>query len=859
MAARHALRAVPSVLVGALVFAAAAAQTGPDHPFRRLLPSRPLVVQGVEQTVAAVPAPSRPIGALSADDLPACDGPPVSQSITVTADYPLDAGRIVLQPITISGDNFAIGRVTLPRAVTITTVPPDLGIRLVTPGLPPDLTQVLLRDMVRPTCPEPCDLDSWDTGVPIVTRAVTGVAQGGGGWTALQLRSFDDGSGVIATATARYDEASNLPMPRALAFDPNQGFWEQLPGPYAVVAHTVCAPTGTAQIQNLHVAQQLLRADVAITGTSHVLQSFRVPQTVEVSWTELGLRATGAGGGGGGGAGGMAVGLMAPAVCTCTANPFPGNYSLGVGDVPPSVVNTATVTSALRPATAFTTPVTLTPGVDYWIVVPTPTADWDFAAGSASDYTDGRLWVGFGSGLPTTELDDVDLAFRLIGVPRPLLAGPITHTCDPCFDAFTAVTTTADFGTLDQPRAFATVLPVTSTPIVDVSVALAADGGHPTLTAEVGFAGVDAQGLGVPSSESFPLARVVVTATAGLARFAEIALDRPLVFEPAVTPTAQLLGLVLSPPAGEPAGRAKVALGDEAVCTCTAILTSVAGGSWQPMPGLALGRGVQTSTMTAEVSLREIVAERTTKGSTLTAEIVQSFRVPVATTVDWIELAIPAGGAGAMPLEFAIFEPADPVTPTADFVHPTPTATLPVRAGMALGSTWGATNLVLAPNTLQPGKDYALALKLTNGWQVAAAATPTAQTTGRLWTRPFGNGPWAEQPGALSFRIIGTPQQTNAVDPTPGRLAFALAADPQPFSRELSLRWSGGAGRTRIDIFDAGGRRVRHVPDAGEAAAGLWRWRGEDDDGRRVAPGVYFARVTPSSGDAVRRRVVFVP
>ena len=104
-----------------------------------------------------------------------------------------------------------------------------------------------------------------------------------------------------------------------------------------------------------------------------------------------------------------------------------------------------------------------------------------------------------------------------------------------------------------------------------------------------------------------------------------------------------------------------------------------------------------------------------------------------------------------------------------------------------------------------------------------AGALPTAQTNGRLWTRPIGNGPWTEQTGALSFRIIGTPQQNNAVDPGTPRLAFTLGADPQPFSRELSLRWSGGAGRTRIEIFDARGRRVRHVPDAGEAIAGLWR------------------------------------
>lgn len=61
-------------------------------------------------------------------------------------------------------------------------------------------------------------------------------------------------------------------------------------------------------------------------------------------------------------------------------------------------------------------------------------------------------------------------------------------------------------------------------------------------------------------------------------------------------------------------------------------------------------------------------------------------------------------------------------------------------------------------------------------------------------------------------------------------------------------------GRARLEVFDLGGRRVRHLAD-GTRAAGRWTqgWDLADDAGNRVGAGVYLARLTTDSGVQVRR------
>jgi len=80
--------------------------------------------------------------------------------------------------------------------------------------------------------------------------------------------------------------------------------------------------------------------------------------------------------------------------------------------------------------------------------------------------------------------------------------------------------------------------------------------------------------------------------------------------------------------------------------------------------------------------------------------------------------------------------------------------------------------------------------------------------------------------------------------PWPGeaRLTFALAQ----------------AGEAELSIYSVDGRRVRTL-SRGRQDAGAHHmiWRGEDDAGRAVAPGVYWARLK-TSNLTFSRRLVFL-
>jgi flagellar hook assembly protein FlgD len=62
------------------------------------------------------------------------------------------------------------------------------------------------------------------------------------------------------------------------------------------------------------------------------------------------------------------------------------------------------------------------------------------------------------------------------------------------------------------------------------------------------------------------------------------------------------------------------------------------------------------------------------------------------------------------------------------------------------------------------------------------------------------------------------------------------------------------AGDVSLEIFDPAGRRVREVSN-GAREPGIFQvaWDGAAEDGRRVAPGVYLARLAMAGRSAVRR------
>jgi hypothetical protein len=90
----------------------------------------------------------------------------------------------------------------------------------------------------------------------------------------------------------------------------------------------------------------------------------------------------------------------------------------------------------------------------------------------------------------------------------------------------------------------------------------------------------------------------------------------------------------------------------------------------------------------------------------------------------------------------------------------------------------------------------------------------------------------------------------------PARLTLGPCR-PNPFSASTALRFTlPRAAPVRLELLDPQGRRVRRL-FAGPLGAGLHEltWDGRDEQGNRVALGIYWARIE-SEGDAATRKVV---
>lgn len=82
-----------------------------------------------------------------------------------------------------------------------------------------------------------------------------------------------------------------------------------------------------------------------------------------------------------------------------------------------------------------------------------------------------------------------------------------------------------------------------------------------------------------------------------------------------------------------------------------------------------------------------------------------------------------------------------------------------------------------------------------------------------------------------------------------------LIAYPNPAGTTMQLRFDGLDGvDARVEIYDPAGRRVRVLPNvrAGKDYPAM-EWNGLGDDGRPVASGMYFVRMTWSGGSATAR------
>jgi hypothetical protein len=164
-----------------------------------------------------------------------------------------------------------------------------------------------------------------------------------------------------------------------------------------------------------------------------------------------------------------------------------------------------------------------------------------------------------------------------------------------------------------------------------------------------------------------------------------------------------------------------------------------------------------------------------------------------------------------------------------------------------LGATWalgpvcnGFTAVLMnedntpAPNPLPPGWTGFLVL--------GAAGTPAGTTCCVSLTLHCAGS-------SATIQVCATTCNwgTLGVDPAVGNLAFGIrSVTPNPTSGAASVSFVlPQAGLARLEIFDVAGHRVRRVAD-GMYGAGAHSavWDGRDAQGRNVAPGAYYVRLT---------------
>ena len=107
------------------------------------------------------------------------------------------------------------------------------------------------------------------------------------------------------------------------------------------------------------------------------------------------------------------------------------------------------------------------------------------------------------------------------------------------------------------------------------------------------------------------------------------------------------------------------------------------------------------------------------------------------------------------------------------------------------------------------------------------------------------DGGWLEQGVTVQAGVLGVADGAT-------RVRFDR---PEPNPARASARFAGAVtGPASLDLFDVGGRRVRTF--ALESGAFDFRWDLRDASGRRIAPGLYLARLGTAGGARVQRLLV---
>ncbi len=157
--------------------------------------------------------------------------------------------------------------------------------------------------------------------------------------------------------------------------------------------------------------------------------------------------------------------------------------------------------------------------------------------------------------------------------------------------------------------------------------------------------------------------------------------------------------------------------------------------------------------------------------------------------------------------------------------------------GIADATVYSAT----APHEDRPHEIFAEDFRVLFGGPLAAS-TPGIENPELT--------PPAQVPGLASF-LLTLP------DALPGPV---MSARPNPARGPVEFS-CGGRQSTPVDVFDVAGRRLVTLSPQGSPNGTRWVWDGRDEAGRRVGPGVVFARaraarVDPGAPVAVLRVTV---
>jgi hypothetical protein len=192
--------------------------------------------------------------------------------------------------------------------------------------------------------------------------------------------------------------------------------------------------------------------------------------------------------------------------------------------------------------------------------------------------------------------------------------------------------------------------------------------------------------------------------------------------------------------------------------------------------------------------------------------------------------------AGSLPVEGAPFAPDDWI------------AAVHGRAALGEFVDSSGARFVLVANS-DSAAARTIALTLAGGSSAWRLDTPYDRWSPLAGT-PAAGGARLELPlaaGGFALLRLDDP----AGGPAAGRPGPRLRLSPNPARGEVRLALARLTGRARLEILDAGGRRVwsRPLPEGSADVS----WRGECASGGRAPAGLYFVRVEDARGVAVAR------